>query len=433
MSLTQDAFKLSALDKINRAKIKLYSDRPFFSYLVMHLKVVKATDPRITTCGVTENGTLLYNEDFVNTMPINEVIGVLVHEVLHLAFKHLYRERHYKTVIKDKEGVSHSLCNIAADLIVNTIILKNGMTLPKCGLLPDIQEDKYTIANYTVTNISQKNMEEIYEELKNNLKIQYQNSSGGSGSGSEINASDVSIDKGLDTHCPASSDEEADAQSKNAVTGRKKDWEQILREANAMAQARGENPLGAIREFEDIGRSRIPWRAITRREITKNIPMDYTWQRPNRKLISQGIYMPSTTGEKIRVMFTIDTSGSMGKKELDEAMTEIIACSKAFPKVEMRLITHDAEVQDDYHIFNGTLDKLRRVEIHGGGGTDHVCVHEYIKEKKYHKDFAIMFHFTDGWTCWPDRPVIPTYIVLTGNYVAKDHTPPWSQGTYVLD
>jgi predicted metal-dependent peptidase len=122
-----------------------------------------------------------------------------------------------------------------------------------------------------------------------------------------------------------------------------------------------------------------------------------TYSRPNKKSICSGFYIPDTLKEKIDVLIAIDTSGSIGQKELTDFLSEIVGMAKGFKdKINMILLTHDTEVQNDYTIENGNIAKIMKLKIEGGGGTSHGPVFDYIKEK--HRKTKLAICFTDGFS-----------------------------------
>jgi predicted metal-dependent peptidase len=71
--------------------------------------------------------------------------------------------------------------------------------------------------------------------------------------------------------------------------------------------------------------------------------------------------------------------------------------AKAFQNsINMRLLIHDTEVQNDYEIRNGNVDKIKKIQIKGGGGTSHQHVYDYIKEKV--RKCKAVISFTDGYS-----------------------------------
>ena len=100
-------------------------------------------------------------------------------------------------------------------------------------------------------------------------------------------------------------------------------------------------------------------------------------------------------------VFPIDTSGSISDHELKEFLSEIVNIAKSFANVNMRVITCDCQIYDDYTIENGNIEKIMNIKIKGGGGTSHIPVFEYVS--KNYPNARILICFTDGYTEVPEK------------------------------
>ena len=440
---------LTPREKISKAKINLYKKSPFFSYLIEHMEIIEdREDHPCKTMAVDAKANLYYNDEFVTALSDEEMQGVLCHEVLHLAYEHPKRMNGRMVILTYPDGSMVTLWNIAIDMVVNNVVLRNNLVLPKDCIPIDTSTDESKWNGIAIKDVSNKAAEEIYDELKTALKKQLDKQSKGKGKGkgqpqqgqgNSMGISGLDAPKGFDEHRFDKPEDGKDgngkgkgAEAKEAQEGKGKDWGKITSEAYNHAKMQGKEPLGLGREYEVKGKSRINWRAILRKEIAKNIPVDYTWSRPSKKYVSQGIYMPSTFGEEIKVLCSIDTSGSIGKKEIGEYASELMAIARSFPSVEFRILTHDTKVWDDIHIGPFETNKIKSMSIHGGGGTDIDCVHTYIKAKKYDKGHNIIIHFTDGYANFPVKPVLPTYFVLSPDHCAVNTLPKWSKGNWAI-
>lgn len=113
---------------LERHLVVFLMNSTFFTELSRHLTKVPTRD--IPTAGVTydqrtDQIMMLYNPDFFESLSNWEINGVLTHEFYHLVFGHLTARR--KTPGK--------LWNIATDLAINSIIVKNstGSSLTRSG------------------------------------------------------------------------------------------------------------------------------------------------------------------------------------------------------------------------------------------------------------------------------------------------------------
>jgi len=141
----------------------------------------------------------------------------------------------------------------------------------------------------------------------------------------------------------------------------------------------------------------VNWRTLLIKHIQAHLPYDYTYSKPSKKSISAGFYMPNYLKEKIKVMVGVDMSGSIGKKEVADFMSEVVGIANAYQdRIEMTLLTHDVDVHDEFRLENGVAEKVKKLKLHGGGGTSHEPILEKIKDK--YKDTKIAIFLTDGYS-----------------------------------
>jgi predicted metal-dependent peptidase len=115
----------AAFERIARAKAGLLIRDPFFGFLLSRLDVVETRDPAIDTMA-TDGARLFVNVAFVLSLSERELEAVLVHEVLHCAYRHFSRRG------------SRPLpeFNAAADYAINGDVVAAGYSLPR-GFLYD--------------------------------------------------------------------------------------------------------------------------------------------------------------------------------------------------------------------------------------------------------------------------------------------------------
>jgi len=448
---------LTAEEKLSKCKIQLNKTHPFFSYLVEHLYAKEENN--IPTMGVDPRGRMYFNRKFVESLPIEQLKGVLCHEVLHVAFYHPARGKGREIMINTMPP--SALWNIAIDISANDILVRNGFSLPKEGIIPE--NGTVVFGDVTIDNIQDKSSEEIYEELKSKAKQSKnpqsgqgdgggggdgkdkQQGSGGKGKSGERELKNVP--KGFDEHKwdkdgkGEGGGEGEDKDGKDGKDGKSngmglqgKDWKKIVASAYNHAKMIGKEPAGIQREFGDLYKPRVNWRAILRRAVASRIPHDFTYARPNRKFITQDVYLPSTTGEKIKILCSIDTSGSISQEELTLYMSELVGIYRSYVEVEFWVLTHDVEVHQAILVNTYSIKKLMALKPEGGGGTSHHLVYKYIDEKRLNRDTKLLISFTDGWSDYPDkRPSVNTIFVLAGNHKVPKEMPKWADQIICID
>lgn len=369
-----------AQEKINKAKVRILQKSPFFSYLSLYLKLEEDTNPANETIGVTPKGNVYYNPKFILEINDEELLGVLAHEILHLSLLHLTRV-----------GARHrEAWNVATDLCINSMLQKEGFDLPKKGLIPTY--NSFTIGQTKIEKIDEKIAEQIYDEIM----VEVEKGKGkGKGKGKETDLSG-----GFDEHLYDKNDKDDgkdDGLSESEKAEVENEWLNRMNEAYIHAKERGKTPKGIERYIDSLKKAKINWRGLMNKYLTAQIPYDYTWKRRGKKSYATETYLPDTIKDMIDVCVLVDTSGSIGKKELAEFLSEIVGLAQTYKsQINMRLMTHDTKIHEDLAVSNGNVETIKQLKGLGGGGTSHIQPFEYVKEK--YPDCKCVISFTDGWS-----------------------------------
>lgn len=394
---------MNAEERVMRARIQLQKSKPFFAFLLMYANIREAEGSmaeKVRTLAADAKGNVYYNAEYVDTLTDEVLEAALCHEILHIALEHLYR---------GKEMEHHPILgNIAADMVVNDILVEDGFKLNHDWIVP--YNHSYTLdymdgSELTVENINEKPMEVIYDEIRRDSKGRDEGNTGdgSGGSGDATGGGEGEREGGIDgsgqfdTHITSPRDSMGEADKKA-----NKEWKRKITEAAAYAKMRGELPAGLEERIDHILESKMNWKQHLNKYITSRIPYDYSYSRPSNRSISTGFYMPHITkNEQLDIVVAIDTSGSISQDELGMFLGEMIGIAKSFPQVSMRIIDCDSAIQSDRVVKNGNITKIREMTIKGRGGTSHVPVYEYVKSK--YPNTKILINFTDGYTDFPER------------------------------
>jgi predicted metal-dependent peptidase len=137
--------------------------------------------------------------------------------------------------------------------------------------------------------------------------------------------------------------------------------------------------------------------------------------------------MPSGIDESVgELVVAIDTSGSIGGKELGQFLGEVKAICDTVKPERVRVLYWDTQVCGEEVYEQDELDRLiTSTKPKGGGGTDVTCVGKHIRDTGIKSQAAIVL--TDGYlgNDWGDWS-IPVLWCIVGN---RSATP--SVGSYV--
>lgn len=369
---------------ITRARLALdnTAKMAFFANILMRLDATVITDDKdpIQTAAVGGDNDLYLRSTFWLALNDAERTGLLAHEVLHLVYRHHTRRN-------DRDG---KIWNIAGDLRINSDLKELGFTLPPQGLYPStfgFPEDKTT--------------DWYYDELmKNDVQVQMK-----CGEGNDPGKCGGVID--------ASSDKEAESRS-----------DQLVRAARQHAERRGaiSGSLGAT--LDAFGRSKIDYSEVLWPFVQSFSKDDYSWARCNRRLISQGLYLPGMHSESIgKIVVLVDGSGSCwDDKVMNRFGSELSGVLDCNP-IEVKVVYHDIPVVHVDTINQG--DQLV-LTPKGGGGTSHVPAFKWIEENA--SDALVIIALTDLYTEFPKNPPdIPVFWIS----VAKETKAPFGTVLHV--
>jgi predicted metal-dependent peptidase len=400
--------------KLTRARVQLLLGQPFFGTLSLRLKLISGSLPTMATDG----SRIVYNPAFVDELAPAELEGTLAHEVLHCALGHQCRRGQ-----RDPE-----LWNVAADFAINPILIGNGFVLP-AGALVDP-----AFNNLSAEEIYARLLQKRSEESGGTKPKEQLNGGGGTAAGPQGTDGTVpSNPKSNPSHqpvsdqrgrtmgealgpgsvCPGGFGEVWDATDEHGQTAspaekrrQEHEWGIAAEQAVRSAKAWGHEPAGIKRPLSDSRQSQQDWRAILRDFVAATTPADYRWTPPNRRYIASGLYLPSVERHGLgEIVIAVDTSGSIGKIELEQFAGEISAISEEAQPEAIHVVYCDAAVQCAQQF--GPSEPVR-LEPKGGGGTDFCPPFKWVAEN----DIApvCFIYLTD--LCCHSYPETPEYPVL---------------------
>ena len=121
------------------------------------------------------------------------------------------------------------------------------------------------------------------------------------------------------------------------------EWQVAVVQAEQAASGRGPLPAGLGRVVEQVVHPPVDWRSVLREFVATQAKNDYSWSRPNRRFLAQGLYLPGLYSEELgEVVLAIDT-GSIDRKMLGDFAVEVNAVLGAYD-CSVTVLYHDTEV-----------------------------------------------------------------------------------------
>lgn len=338
--------------KITDSRAELVFNHPFFGAIVLRLNLKEENS--IPTLAV-DGKTIFYNRAYADSLTTAELTGVFVHEAMHVIFLHHTR----------RGGRDPRLWNVAADYVINAIIIKNGFTLPEGGLYDAKYEGMLA--------------EEVYGILFDELDQE-------------------------DWPKPDMNDllEAATEEERQMI---EQEAKELANTAITSAKEAGKLPNGMERALGGAHESKIPWQEKLRDLLNNVVHGDEVWHRPNKRLLDI-VYLPHfediPAGD---IVLAIDTSGSVCEDELNQFASEV------------HLIVQENHIENlDILWIDSKVAGVQSFKPHddldlkpaGGGGTAFKPAFDWVELNG--KEPSALIYFTDGYGSFdfdePDYPVI---------------------------
>ncbi|GAB7081089.1 vWA domain-containing protein [Megalodesulfovibrio paquesii] len=433
----------SASLKMRKARSELVLEHPFFATLALRLELREDATCRTAW---SDGRVLAYNPHYIEALPLEKVKGLQCHEVLHLACCHHTR----------RGGRDKTLWNKACDLAINHILLDAGIELPTGFLDDPAHHGKTAEAIYAA-------LTDHDEERKGGAtggpqqEVQAEEDMAGNGAGelsqddagrSEPDGNEAEDDdiaraeegagsqgdednehgEDRESDDPGLSGEVRDAPSTaNGMDGaqalrlEEDSWRVAAAQALHKAQEAGDLPGSLERLILGSLAPSVSWREILRRFLAEAARNDFTWIRPNRRHLHEGLYLPGLESQELaEVAVAVDVSGSITQPELDAFAAELSAILEEFDTA-ITVFTCDAWLTTEARLARWDLPLA--FEAKGGGGTDFRPPFARLDESGISP--ACFIYFTDlACNCYPAEPDYPVLWVTPASNPAP---PPFGE------
>jgi len=423
-------------------RMQLLNKHPFIGNIAMNLDLIPIRDARCDSA-MTDGNAIYFDIDFMSRLNSDEIQFVLGHEIWHVVMVHFLR----------KGDRIHDIFNIACDMEVNQILDSDGFLAPSDALFPNKNharkceynfddglsaEEYYDLIIEWHKKQAEQNRKEESEEIENESMdpIDQKDENDQNGNGETKSQTKAQTKKKtnrpkrntkkcegqFDKHFDQSEnqeealkeamkngaedkygtkEEDAEFKPRSYKTESEKREateqvrEMVISSAQTYERQKGDLP-GHIKKYVDkLLESKLPWKELLSAFITAGFQNRSNWNVPNKRFAYSGTYLPSHTGDMMRIAIGIDTSGSC-ESECGKFLSEVNAIAKSFDQYELHVIQCDAEVKD-YTMFNESnpMDPENKIEFKGFGGTRLHPIFDYIDLNNIEADAVLIF--TDGY------------------------------------
>ncbi len=333
--------------KVSKAKSLLILDHPFFGTTVSR-RPIQYGDA-VPTAGMTATGQMMLNPAWVEPLTVKQIMFLLAHESMHYMLSHALRRKHR----------DHTAWNVACDKVINDTLI-------------DAKVGDFIDGGITLDNARIHASEELYDENDDDM--------GSGGIGEDVG--DIVDENGqvLD-----------ESQIKQLETQAKIEAIQNAK----IAKQRGKLPSSIERIVEEMVNVVTPWHEKLERYMSSKVRDGYSWNRPNRRFVGQGLYLPGydyipRMGE---VVLAVDTSGSLSNDDLALFGGHINRIVDTCLPEKVTVIYCDYEIGGTQEYTPDDLPIVLKPV--GGGGTRFKPVFEWLNS--YDGEVECLVYFTDGW------------------------------------
>lgn len=384
----------SKLDKMTLSHVMRHmilnpeSKVTFYAKLLQKMARVETDKVTLAAVGVEKTGiTLYFNPLNLGGLSYDQLVYVLQHEIMHVIFRHQARSG----------GTVTERDNVAADLAVNSLLgeIDFNMTLADGRKIEGLLYPGKGQFSYLPVG---KSYEWYYRNLKEDIgqgrggectgkkgKDGGQGGNGqcsgcgkcgkngsGSGSGGSGKGQGQGQGKGVKGH--DGHDGHNIRKGSPETTVGEAHWNKAVREAYSDAKRMGNLPGELESAIEDMLKPRINWRVQLRKFVGHHTQMGTkpSLKRLNRRVPLFGVVPGQVNKYTSKMLYAIDTSGSMGDREVNAAVREM----KALP-IPYTMVECDTRIAGVTH-----MSKWKRFsgKVRGGGGTDFTPVFDYAKK-----------------------------------------------------
>ena len=366
--------ELNAEQKLAKVMLDLRLLFPFYSAVYEYTE--KIENNKIDTMGVSAN-KIFYNKEFVEKLHYDELLFVNLHELCHIALKHVLRRGNRQPQV----------WNIVNDLYVNALLNReieynsayNKVKLPSSALFSQ------------KVNIDNDSSEELYDMFIKQYEEQKDNKS--EYLVFDIRGDKITVSKNYKYDLTEGIDE-CDADNQSELT--EANIDRILREAAVRCKLYGNNSSSLEEVVNKLLKSRLDWKKVVRKHLVDIKSKDITFNKPDKRMYYQKAIYPGNEGIKKgleNIYIAIDTSGSISKEQLSTFYYQIKKLLDSY-NVGATIIQFDTEIRK--------IDKLNKafnadIDIHGRGGTVLEPLFEYLSKIKSLYKPKLLVIFTDGY------------------------------------
>lgn len=375
-------------DEFDNAFFSVYCSNEYVFLSGITLSVSKVADTGVPTAYMAAirdefsefNFTLGFNPEFMHALPLNQQMGVIVHELYHLVFMHVTKRN-----VMDKQLAS--LWNIATDLAINSLI--GEQNLPDFCLLPGKAPKKGDpdLIKFIVNAPKLQSSDYYFEEMKKIIQKKGGDQGEGEGDPDDLTGGMET----LDDHSgwgdiPPEIQEQLNEKIKDMIENASKECDKTNKWGNI--------PMEIQKRIRELYSREVDWRSVLRNFIGRCRSSERT--SSIKRINKRAMYKLPGAKRKTYATFAcfIDQSGSMSDEDIAMLFAELESLSK---HTTIDVFHFDTEIDKRSHRVWKKGQAAPNAHRTRSGGTDFNAIANMLNSREYRGRWSGTIILTDGY------------------------------------
>jgi predicted metal-dependent peptidase len=352
-------------DIFEKIRISFLFNHPFLS--VLALSINSEFKENINSAFLTDGFKITIDTEKLAKYSRDEITYLYAHTLLHIVLKHPYRQK-----TRDRDT-----WNQACDVVINNILT----TFENVGIRP---ADEIIDLEF-----KDKCVEEVYEILYKKKKEELSKTTPDKKGNIESNSYDKSK---LDLD---------EVLTKSEKTNQEK-LDGIIIQALSLAKKSSNLYEGMSIEIDTLIKPEIDLHDVLKEYLISSFfEKQISYERPNKRFIDRGIYMPGTKklNDNLNIFVALDSSSSVSLDEYKKFLGIISEIAESFYEYKIDILPFDLKVRSEYIISFDSFNPLSSKELlipKSNGGTSFDELLRYLKKSSEIRNDSLLIALTDG-------------------------------------
>ncbi len=351
-------------DIFEKIRINFLFNHPFLS--VLALSIDSEFKENINAPFLTDGFKITIDTGKLEKYSKDEITYLYAHTLLHIVLKHPYRQK-----TRDKY-----IWNQACDVVINNIL----STFENVGIRPADEVLDLTLNDKCVEEVYEilyKKKEELSKTIPDkNGKIELYT----------YDKSKLDLDEVL---------------TKSEKTNQEK-LDGIIIQALSLAKKSSNLYEGMSVEIDTLIKPEIDLHDVLKEYLISSFfEKQISYERPNKRFIDRGIYMPGTKklNDNLNIFVALDSSSSVSLDEYKKFLGIVSEIAESFYEYKIDILPFDLKVRSEYIISFDSFNPLSNKELlipKSNGGTSFDELLRYLKKSSEIRSDSLLIALTDG-------------------------------------